>query len=67
MFLVRKRFSINADTSFECYVFVVKRDDGQDEFWFKGRDVAEFLEHTKPVDAIIQMTFRRVGGKSGLS
>lgn len=53
MSLVRKQFATNTDTPFDCWIFVIRHDDGRpDEFWFRGRDIAEFLEYKKPYDAL---------------
>lgn len=46
MSLVRKQFSIGDSTTLECWIFVIRHVDGKpDEFWFKGSDIAEFLEY----------------------
>lgn len=52
MSLVRKQFTINESTSFECWIFIIRNTNGIDEFWFKGRDVAEFLDYENPQLAI---------------
>uniref|UniRef100_A0A2S2P650 Bro-N domain-containing protein n=1 Tax=Schizaphis graminum TaxID=13262 RepID=A0A2S2P650_SCHGA len=53
MSLVRQRFEVNDTTAFDCWIFVIRRNDGAaDEFWFKGNDVAEFLDYNRPKDAI---------------
>jgi prophage antirepressor-like protein len=51
--LVRKQFSSRCVTSFECYIFVITKPDGFEEFWFKGRDVAEYLGYKRPNKAVL--------------
>lgn len=52
MSLVRKQFTINESSAFECWIFVIRHTNRIDEFWFKSNDVAEFLEYKRPRDAI---------------
>ncbi|VVC37833.1 BRO N-terminal domain [Cinara cedri] len=52
MSLVSEQFSFGGDVPFECYIYVVKKADGTEEFWFKGHDVADILDYEKPRDAI---------------
>lgn len=53
MSLVCQRFELNETKAFDCWIFAIRRaDGGPDEFWFKGNDVAEFMEYKKPGDAI---------------
>lgn len=53
MSIVRKKFVIDKTSSFECYILVINNSKGKEEFWFKGRDIAEFLEYRRPHKAII--------------
>lgn len=54
MSLVRKQFSIGESSVLECWIFVIRyNDDRPDEFWFKGNDVAEFLEYKNSRKALI--------------
>lgn len=58
MALVRKRFTFGPATV-ECYVFVVRRGGGvngtAEEFWFKSREIAEFMEYKNPAHAVTNM------------
>lgn len=52
MSLIRKPFALNDTLLFKCYTFVIKKTYSSDEFWFKGHDIAAFLEYKKPIDAV---------------
>lgn len=49
---VRKQFTINEAKFFKCWIYVIRQTNGVEEFWFKGREIAEFLEYKKPYHAI---------------
>jgi len=52
MSLSKQTFKISDAIKFECYIFVKINSKGDTEFWFKGKDIAEFLEYKRPNDAI---------------
>lgn len=45
MSLVCKPFKLNESISFKCYIFVIKNYCGGEKFWFKARDIVNFLEY----------------------
>lgn len=51
MSLIVKQFAIDADTSFKCYIFVIKRGD-YEVFWFKAANICKFLEHRNTSDTL---------------
>lgn len=50
MSLVKKSFLFN-DASFDCWVYCIRKDN-HDEFWFKARDIAEYLNYSNPQQAV---------------
>jgi len=52
LLVVRQQFTINAETSFECWIYVIRHAIVRDEFRFKGNDIAEFLDYKNPQLAI---------------
>lgn len=51
MSLIKKSFALSEDIVFECYILILKIDNII-QFWFKGADVAKFLDYKKPLNAI---------------
>ena len=56
--LVKKTFEIN-NSALDCWIVILQSDAGVPEFWFRGRDIALFLEYKKPTDAILNNTQKR--------
>ena len=49
--LIKKTFIIN-DSTLDCWIVVVQSENGIPQFWFKGRNIASFLDYKSPKDAI---------------
>lgn len=53
MSLIKKSFTFG-DANFECWIYVIRSASSyHNEFWFKARDIATYLEYKNPRDAII--------------
>lgn len=52
MSLLMKTFKFAEDLIFECYILIINTNNNVIEFWFKGGDVAKFLEYSSPRQAI---------------
>lgn len=53
MSLIKKSF-ILGEANFDCWIYIISNSSGNDEFWFKGRDIANYLEYKNPNDALIK-------------
>lgn len=51
MSLVRKSF-VFGEASFDCWVFIIRNSSNVDEFWFKAKDIAVYLQYNNPVKCI---------------
>lgn len=52
MSLIQRRLVLNDDVSFDCYIFVVRKPDGSEENWFRGREFANFLGYKSTGSAV---------------
>lgn len=53
MSLIKKSF-ILGEAHFDCWIYITRNLSGNEEFWFKGRDIANYLEYKNPNDALIK-------------
>lgn len=51
MSLVKQSYVVNEDIVFDCYILILKIDN-KVHFWFKGSDIARFLEYKLPHRAV---------------
>lgn len=54
MAVTHRRFTFSEEDgiSVDCYIFILRKPDGDREFWFKGKDLAKYLGYNKPSMAI---------------
>lgn len=55
MSLSKQSFSVADGIIFDCYIYVVTSINGDTKFWFKAKDIAEFLGYSNTNDAIIRL------------
>ncbi|MBT0716655.1 hypothetical protein DOLIC_00134 [Dolichomitus sp. PSUC_FEM 10030005] len=52
MSLMKKQFFLDDNTSVVCWIYIIKKD-GIEEFWFKAKDIALFLDYKNTRSAIL--------------
>lgn len=62
MSLLHKRSVIDETTVFKCWIFVIRHNNGNDEFWFKGIDVTgcmKYKNQRQPIRINVHESFRK--------